>query len=112
MPKGGALKSVLKVTAAQLKPNGGSYTLQQGPAIKVRGYTTTNIGGRKVIAGAAQPVYVLTSAQIEQNGGRWKVVAGEALKVTDVIGITRGRIQGAVIPVYPVDDDGDYDATF
>jgi len=112
MPKGGALKSVHRVTAAELKVNGGRYFLQQGPAIKVRGFNAASIGARRVIGGDALPVYVLTNAQIRENGGRWIVTAGEAIQVTDVIGVTRGVIQGAAVPVYPVDDNGVYDPTF
>jgi hypothetical protein len=112
MTQGGALKSVLVVTDEELEINGGDYKLQQGPALKVRGYTAANIGARKVKGGDAQPVYVLIATDIESGGGRWKVTAGEAVQITDVIGDERGIIQGNAIPVYPVDDAGDFDPTF
>jgi hypothetical protein len=112
MTKRGALKSVLVVTDAELEINGGNYKLQQGPALKVRGYTAANVGARKIKGGDAQPVYVLIATDIESGGGRWKVTAGEAVQITDVIGDVRGIIQGPAIPVFPVDDDGVYDPTF
>lgn len=112
MIKGGALKSVLVVTDDDLEINGGNYKLQQGPALKVRGYTAANIGARKVKGGDAQPVYVLITTDVESGGDRWKVTAGQAVPITDVIGVARGVIQGNAIPVYPVDDAGDFDPTF
>ena len=112
MTKGGALKSVLVVEDADLEVNGGRYTLQQGPAIKIRGYTADTIGSRLVKGGDTLPVYVVAEADLRANGGRWRVTAGQAKQVTDVIGDARGIIQGVAIPVMPVDDNGNYDADF
>lgn len=112
MTKAGALKSVRIVTAAELRVNGGRWFMQQGPAIKVRGYTVDSIGSRKVKGGDAQPVYILGENDVRANGGRWRVTAGQAIQVTDVIGDVRGVIQGRAIPVYPVDDDGNFDSDF
>lgn len=106
------LKSVLVVTDDELEINGGRYKLQQGPALKVRGYTSANIGSRMIKSGDTQPIYVLIESDVESGGGRWKVTAGEAVQITDVIGNVRGIIQGNAIPVYPVDDDGNFDPTF
>lgn len=112
MTKGGALKSVRIVTTAELKVNGGRFILQQGSALKIRGYTAANVGTRKVKGGDALPIYLLDDTQIESGGGRWKVIAGQAIQVTNVIGDARGVIQGHAIPVFPVDDNGNYDAGF
>lgn len=112
MTKGGALKSVLVVGTNDLEPNGGRYTLQQGPATKVRGFRSDNLGSRLVKGGDTLPVYVLTEADIRANGGRWRVNAGQAKQVSDVIGDTRGIIQGTAIPVFPVDDNGNFDPTW
>ncbi len=108
----GALKSTRIVTTDDLRENGGRWKLQEGPAIKVRGYTEDNIGGRKIQHGDALPVYVLGENDIRSNGGDWILQAGEAIPVTSAIGAVRGVMQGAAIPVYPVDDDGVYDSTF
>ncbi len=108
----GPLKSVLVVTEDELRVNGGRYLLQSGPAIKVRGYTEDTVGSRRIIHGDAQPVYVLGENDVRANGGRWLLKAGQALRVTDVIGTARGVIQGKAIPVWPVDDDGNYDPDF
>ncbi len=108
----GALKSTRIVTTDDLRENGGRWKLQEGPAIKVRGYTTSNIGSRMIKGGDAQPVYVLSDTDIRSGGGRWRVNAGQAIQVTDVIGDARGVIQGSAIPVFPVDDSGVYDPNF
>ncbi len=108
----GPLKSVLVVTEDELRVNGGRYLLQSGPAIKVRGYTEDTVGSRRIIHGDAQPVYVLGENDVRANGGRWLLRSGQPLRVTDVIGTARGVIQGKAIPVWPVDDDGNYDADF
>ncbi len=108
----GPLKSVLVVTEDELRVNGGRYLLQSGPAIKVRGYTEDTVGSRRIIHGDAQPVYVLGENDVRANGGRWLLKAGQPLRVTDVIGTARGVIQGKAIPVWPVDDDGNYDPDF
>lgn len=112
MTKGGALKSVLVVEDADLEVNGGRYTLQQGPAIKVRGFQASDIGNRMIKGGDALPVYVLDESDIRSGGGRWRVTAGQAKQVTNVIGDARGIIQGTAIPVFPVDDNGNYDSTW
>lgn len=112
MTKGGALKSVLIIGDNDLEVNGGRYTLQQGPAIKVRGFNINTIGNRKVKGGDTLPIYVVAEADMHINGGRWRVKGGQARQVTDVIGDTRGIIQGTAIPVIPVDDQGIYDPTF
>ena len=95
-----------------MKVNGGRFTLRQGPAIKVLGYKLVEAGATKIKGGDAQPVYILADTDIKSGGGRWRVNAGPVILVTDVIGDVRGIIQGNAIPVYPVDDAGDFDPTF
>ncbi len=112
MTKAGALKSVYVVNDDGLRVNGGRWLLQSGAAIKVRGYTSDTLGSRRVIHGDAQPVYVLGENDVRANGGRWLLKSGQPIPVTDVIGTARGVIQGKAIPVWPVDDDGNYDFTF
>lgn len=113
MAKGGALKPVYIVTDEELEINGGDFVLQQGPAMKVRGFTLDNYAGRKIQSGAAQPVYVVPEASAPSlYGGHWRVIAGQPIKVLSVTNAERNIIQGPAIPVYPVDDDGNYDANF
>ena len=112
MAKKGALKSTLIVTSDELKVNGGRWLLQSGPAIRVRGFNSSSIGDRKIIGGDALPVYVLSESDARANGGQFLLKGGQPIQVTDVIGSARGVIQGKAIPVWPVDDNGDYDPTF
>ena len=112
MAKKGALKSTLIVTSDELKVNGGRWLLQSGPAIRVRGFNSSSIGDRKVIGGDALPIYILAETDARVNGGQFLLKGGQPIQVTDVIGSARGVIQGKAIPVWPVDDDGNYDADF
>ena len=112
MAKKGALKSTLIVTSDELKVNGGRWLLQSGPAIRVRGFKESTIGDRKIIGGDALPIYVLAESDARVNGGQFLLKGGQPIQVTDVIGSARGVIQGNAIPVWPVDDDGNYDADF
>ena len=112
MAKKGALKSTLIVTSDELKVNGGRWLLQSGPAIRVRGFNSDSIGDRKIIGGDALPIYVLAESDARVNGGQFLLKGGQPIQVTDVIGSARGVIQGKAIPVWPVDDDGNYDADF
>ena len=112
MAKKGALKSTLIVTSDELKVNGGRWLLQSGPAIRVRGFNSDSIGDRKIIGGDALPIYVLAESDARVNGGQWLLKGGQPIQVTDVIGSARGVIQGNAIPVWPVDDNGNYDADF
>ena len=112
MAKKGALKSTLIVTSDELKVNGGRWLLQSGPAIRVRGFKESTIGDRKIIGGDALPIYVLAESDARVNGGQFLLKGGQPIQVTDVIGSARGVIQGKAIPVWPVDDDGNYDASF
>ena len=112
MAKKGALKSTLIVTSDELKVNGGRWLLQSGPAIRVRGFKESTIGDRRIIGGDALPIYVLAESDARVNGGQFLLKGGQPIQVTDVIGSARGVIQGKAIPVWPVDDDGNYDADF
>ena len=112
MAKKGALKSTLIVTSDELKVNGGRWLLQSGPAIRVRGFNSDSIGDRKIIGGDALPIYVLAESDARVNGGQFLLKGGQPIQITDVIGSARGVIQGKAIPVWPVDDDGNYDADF
>ena len=112
MAKKGALKSTLIVTSDELKVNGGRWLLQSGPAIRVRGFNSDSIGDRKIIGGDALPIYILAETDARVNGGQFLLKGGQPIQVTDVIGSARGVIQGKAIPVWPVDDDGNYDADF
>ncbi len=112
MAKKGALKSTLIVTSDELKVNGGRWLLQSGPAIRVRGFNSSSIGDRKVIGGDALPIYVLAETDARVNGGNFLLKGGQPIQVTDVIGTARGVIQGNAIPVWPVDDDGNFDPNF
>lgn len=113
MPKGGALKPVYIVADDELEINGGDFVLQQGPALKVRGFTLDSYARKRIQSSAAQPVYVVSGANAPAlYGDHWRVIAGEPVKVLNVTNAERNIIQGPAIPVYPVDDNGDYDATF
>lgn len=112
MPKAGNLKSTFIVTSDDLKVNGGRWLLQSGPAIRVRGFNSSSIGDREVIHGDALPIYILQESDARVNGGQWLLKGGQPIQATDVIGSARGVIQGKAIPVWPVDDDGNYDPTF
>lgn len=113
MAKGGALKPVYIVTDDELEVNGGDFVLQQGPAMKVRGFTLDNYAGRRVQSGAAQPVYVVPEASAPaMYGDHWRVIAGQPIKVLSVTDAERNIIQGPAVPVYPVDDAGNYDSSF
>ena len=112
MAKKGALKSTLIVTSDELKVNGGRWLLQSGPAIRVRGFNSDSIGDRKIIGGDALPIYVLAESDARVNGGQFLLKGGQPIQVTDVIGSARGVIQGKAIPVWPVDDDGNFDSDF
>ena len=112
MAKKGALKSTLIVTSDELKVNGGRWLLQSGPAIRVRGFNSSSIGDRKVIGGDALPIYILAETDARVNGGQFLLKGGQPIQVTDVIGSARGVIQGKAIPVWPVDDDGNFDPNF
>ena len=112
MPKGGTLKSVHIVEAAELEPNGGRYTLLQGSAHKVRGFTPDNIGARKLQGGDVTPIYVLDEDEARINGGRWRIYAGQPIQVGDIMETARGVRQNHAVPVWPVDNDGNYDPTF
>ncbi len=108
----GPLKSVLVVTEDELRVNGGRYLLQSGAAIKVRGFAEADLGSRRIIHGDALPIYILSENDVRANGGRWLLKSGQAIPMTDAIGTARGVIQGKAIPVWPVDDDGNYDPLF
>lgn len=112
MTKGGNLKSTLIVTTDDLKVNGGRWRLQSGAAIRVRGFNSSSIGDRKITGGDALPIHVLAETDARVNGGQWLLKGGQPIQVTDVIGSARGVIQGKAIPVWPVDNDGNYDPTF
>ena len=109
MPKAGALKSVLSLNSLDLQVNGGRWKLQGGAAIKVRGFRLDNFGDRKIIHGDALPVYVLQEADLRVNGGQFLLMGGQSMQVTDLIGTARGVSQQSAIPVFPVDDDGNFD---
>ena len=112
MAKKGALKSVYIVNDDELRVNGGRWLLQSGPAIRVRGFTADTLGDRKVTGGDALPIYVLGENDIRANGGQFLLKGGQPISVTSAIATARGVIQGKAIPVWPVDDNGNYDADF
>ncbi len=112
MAKKGALKSVYIVNDDDLRVNGGRWLLQSGPAIRVRGFTADTLGDRKVTGGDALPVYVLGENDIRANGGQFLLKGGQPISVTSAIATARGVIQGKAIPVWPVDDDGNFDSNF
>ncbi len=112
MAKKGALKSTFIVTTDDLKVNGGRWRLQSGAAIRVRGFNSSSIGDRKITGGDALPIHVLAETDARVNGGNFLLKGGQPIQVTDVIGSARGVIQGNAIPVWPVDDAGNYDASF
>ena len=109
MPRAGALKNVYVVNDDGLRTAGGRWLLQGGPAIKVRGFRSDNLGDRRVVHGGTVPVYVLQEADLRPNGGRFRLMSGQSMKVSDVIGLARGVQQGTAIPVFPVDDNGNFD---
>ncbi len=112
MAKKGALKSVYIVNDDDLRVNGGRWLLQSGPAIRVRGFTADTLGDRKVTGGDALPIYVLGENDIRANGGQFLLKGGQPISVTSAIATARGVIQGKAIPVWPVDDDGNFDSDF
>lgn len=112
MAKKGALKSVYIVNDDELRVNGGRWQLQSGPAIRVRGFREANLGDRRIIGGDALPVYILGENDIRANGGQFLLKGGQPISVTSAIGSARGVIQGKAIPIWPVDDDGNYDSGF
>ena len=112
MAKKGALKSVYIVNDDDLRVNGGRWLLQSGPAIRVRGFTADTLGDRKVTGGDALPIYVLSENDIRANGGQFLLKGGQPISVTSAIATARGVIQGKAIPVWPVDDDGNFDSSF
>ncbi len=112
MAKKGALKSVYIVNDDDLRVNGGRWLLQSGPAIRVRGFTADTLGDRKVTGGDALPIYVLGENDIRANGGQFLLKGGQPISVTSAIATARGVIQGKAIPVWPVDDDENFDPTF
>ena len=75
----------------------------QGPAIRV-----FNAAGstRNVIGGPSVPIVIITNVDI----GNYKVAQGEPIPMVNLVG--RKVRGGAAWPVYPVDANGDYDATF
>lgn len=96
--KGGAIAVATTVTGR--KTTGGS-------AIRVYNATGST---KKYESGAAIPIIVLAQADIKDNGGKYRVSAGPAIPM---IRVTTRKVQGgAAIPVYPVDANGNYDATF
>jgi len=106
MSRGGAIKPVYVVAAAELELNGGDFVLQQGSAVKV----IAAVGD--IQGGASQPVYVLAAADARFNGGRWIITAGEPVKVVRATAAQRNFTQGSAIAVWPVDANGVYDPTF
>ena len=75
----------------------------QGPAIRVYNAAGST---RKVFGGHSVPIIIITNADI----GNYKVAQGEPIPI---VHLARGQVRGgAALPVYPVDADGNYDATF
>jgi hypothetical protein len=68
-------------------------------------------GGPGPISGPAQPILVLAEDEIQSLGGPVKLAANAPLQVVNAEGsrVVRG---GNAIPVYPVLEDGSYDAGF
>lgn len=81
--------------------------LMGGQALRV-----TCVSGQGLAGGHAIPVYALADTDLRENGGDFRVLDNTPVVVT-LIASGAGREQrgGAVIPVYPVDAAGAYDAT-
>lgn len=66
--------------------------------------------GRTVRAGRAVPIVVLGQNDVFSRGGQYRVVEAPTIPMVNLTGV---RVKGGpAIPVYPVDANGNYDATF
>ena len=82
------------ITSADLKENGGSVTLERGPA-RI-GYAVSD--GEDITGGPAQKVYVIEDSDLRENGGTFKLSREGAVKIYSTS--TRKVIAGPAIPVY------------
>jgi len=94
MTLGGARKPVITITDADLRENGGQYTLMGGAALNVNYVELADLD-RKLEGGPATAIYPVTEEQIA--AGRFKLMAGPMLPVCEMT--TRGVESHVAIPV-------------
>ena len=94
MTLGGARKPVITITDADLRENGGQYTLMGGAVILVDHVALAALD-KGLEGGAAVAIYPVTADQI--TAGRFKLQAGAALSVCEMV--TRGVESHVAIPV-------------
>ena len=87
------------IISSDLKENGGSVTLERGPA-RI-GYAVE--GSENVTGGPAQKVYVIEDADLKENGGTFKLSREGSVKIHQVNG--RRVSAGPAIPIYMVNGE-------
>lgn len=95
--QGGKPQPIYVVTQAEL--DSGAFRLQPGPATKVVGLQGATRG---VLAGPSQPVFVVSGSY--ERG----IEGGVAIPVSNMTSTTRPVEHGLAIPVYVVEDDGQF----
>jgi hypothetical protein len=98
MTTGGVTQGVYVVSDAEVAA--GTFRVAPGPAVRVTGMAATTRGVR---GGPLTPVYVVTDPSVRGVEG------GEALPVSNLTGI-RSPARGLAIPVYVVEDDGQFES--
>lgn len=96
-------KAVAEVTLAELTVSGGPWQLKGGAAVRV-----ISTPDRQPAIGVAVNVYVLGEDDIRERGGPWILTLNKPYNMR-LMAEGWDRDLGTVLPVYPVDENGNWD---